>query len=244
MKILLVNDDGIFAEGIKTLSKVLSIYNHNLIVVAPKAEMSSVGHHLSMRTPIRVEEIENYGAKAYAIEGTPVDCVKFAMHHMCVDVDIVISGINRGANVGSDVVYSGTVSAAIEANILGVPSIAVSSVSYDDNDYFNCAEFIAKNLDKLYQAAQPDKVINVNLPDSTKTKIKGIKIAKQGIRDYGDHYVQVGNDFYIKGTPKCYADIKEETDVKYLDAGYITITPLTYSMSDFSSFHKLEEFFK
>lgn len=244
MKILLTNDDGIYAKGIKTLTSTLLNYNHDLTVVAPKNEMSSVGHHLSMRSPIKVEEVKNYGAMAYAIEGTPVDCVKFAVHHMNIDADLIISGINKGANVGSDVVYSGTVSAAIEGNILGIPSIAVSSVSYDDNDYVYCSEFIAKNLKKLYLAAQPDKVINVNLPDSTKTKIKGVKIAKQGIRDYGDHYVKQGDEFYIKGTPKCYANVNEETDVKYLDLGYITITPLTYSMSDISSFKNVEEIFK
>lgn len=244
MKILLVNDDGIFAAGINTLARTLLKYGHDITVVAPRFEMSSVGHHLSMRTPLKMEEIQNYGAKAYAIDGTPVDCVKFAAHYLKIDAEIVISGINKGANVGSDVVYSGTVSAAVEANILGMPSIAVSSVSYDENDYENCAEFIAQNLDKLYEAAKPDRVINVNLPDSNKTQIKGVKVAVQGIRDYGDHYVKVGENYFIKGTPKSYADIDEETDVKFLDMGYITITPLTYSMTDAKSLAAVEEIIK
>lgn len=244
MKILIANDDGIFAEGIKTLAKILAEYQHEIIVAAPKHEMSSVGHHLSMRTPLRYQKIDNYGTEAYAIEGTPVDCVKFAVHYLDIKPDIVISGINKGANAGSDVVYSGTVGAAVEANILGIPSIAVSSVSYDDNDYENCARFVAENLKKLYQAALPDKVINVNLPDSTKTEIKGIKVAGQGIRDYGDHYVRSGDEYFIKGTPKSYAHVDEETDVKYLDLGYITITPLTYCMTDERSLKAVEEIFK
>lgn len=244
MKILLVNDDGIFAAGINVLTRTLLKYGHDITVVAPRFEMSSVGHHLSMRTPLKMEQLKNYGTKAIAVDGTPVDCVKFAVHYLNVDVDLVISGINKGANVGSDVVYSGTVSAAVEANILGLPSVAVSSVSYDEDDYENCAEFIAANLDKLYTAAQPNKVINVNLPNSNVTDIRGVKVAGQGVRDYGDHYVKVGDNYFIKGTPKSYADIPEETDVKFLDMGYITVTPLTFSMTDYESLSATEEIFK
>ena len=178
------------------------------------------------------------------MQGTPVDCIKFAYHQLKLPFDCVISGINKGGNVGSDVVYSGTVAACIEANILGIPSIAVSSTSYDDNDYDFCANFIVENFDKLFKAAQPDKVINVNLPDSTKTQIKGIKVAVQGNRDYGDYYDQDGENYYIKGFPKYYGDKEEETDVKYLDLGYITITPLTFSMVDHSSLQKVEDIFK
>lgn len=193
----------------------------------------------------KVENYADFGFKqAFALEGTPVDCIKFAKHQLKLDFDLVVSGINKGGNVGSDVVYSGTVAACIEANILGFPSIAVSSTSYDDNDYDFCADFIVKNLDKLVLAAQPDKVINVNLPDSTKTQIKGVKVTVQGNRDYGDHYVQEGDNYYIKGYPKYYGDRDEETDVKYLDLGYITITPLTYSMVDFSSMERVEDIFK
>ena len=248
MKILLVNDDSIFAPGIKAMINAITKTQHEILVVAPKYEMSSVGHHMSLRDPVRVQKIDDYACfgikNAFALEGTPVDCIKFAKYQLKLDFDLVVSGINKGGNVGSDVVYSGTVAACIEANILGIPSIAVSSTSYDDNDYDFCADFIVKNLDKLVLAAQPDKVINVNLPDSTKTEIKGIKIAVQGNRDYGDHYVQEGENFYIKGYPKYYGDIDEETDVKYLDLGYITITPLTFSMVDHTSLKKVEDIFK
>jgi len=248
MKILLVNDDGVFAPGLQAMIKAISKTQHEIMVIAPRYEMSSVGHHMSLRDAVRVQKIENYSdfgiKQAFALEGTPVDCIKFAKHQLKLDFDLVVSGINKGGNVGSDVVYSGTVAACIEANILGIPSIAVSSTSYDDNDYDFCADFIIKHLDKLVLASQPDKVINVNLPDSTKTKIKGVKVAIQGNRDYGDHYVQEGDNYYIKGYPKYYGDRDEETDVKYLDLGYITITPLTYSMVDFSSMEKVEDIFK
>ena len=248
MKILLVNDDSIFAPGLKAMINAITKTQHEILVVAPKYEMSSVGHHMSLRDPVRVQKIDDYACfgikNAFALEGTLVDCIKFAKYQLKLDFYLVVSGINKGGNVGSDVVYSGTVAACIEANILGIPSIAVSSTSYDDNDYDFCADFIVKNLDKLVLAAQPDKVINVNLPDSTKTEIKGIKIAVQGNRDYGDHYVQEGENFYIKGYPKYYGDIDEETDVKYLDLGYITITPLTFSMVDHTSLKKVEDIFK
>lgn len=248
MKILLVNDDGIFAPGLQTMIKAMSKTEHEIYVIAPKYEMSSVGHHMSLRDPVRLYNIEDYAdlgvKKAYALQGTPVDCIKFAYHQLKLRFDCVISGINKGGNVGSDVVYSGTVAACIEANILGIPSIAVSSTSYDDNDYEFCADFVLKNFEKLYRAAKPDKVINVNCPDSTKTQIKGVKVAIQGNRDYGDYYEQDGENYYIRGFPKYYGDRDEETDVKYLDLGYVTITPLTFSMVDHSSLQKVEDIFK
>ncbi len=243
MKILLVNDDGIKAKGIETLFRRLK-NNFDVSVVAPKFEMSSVGHHLSMRTPVFCEKFPEYGENAFALTGTPVDCVKFAVKQLNFQPDLVISGINKGANVGSDVVYSGTVSAAVEANILGIPSVAVSSASYDDDEYGICADFIFDNLQKLYKAALPDKVINVNVPDSKITKIRGVKVAQQSIRDYGDHYVEIKEGFFVKGTPKSYADHPVESDVKFLDLGYITITPLTYSMTHFESLKSTEELFK
>ena len=200
---------------------------------------------MSLRDPIRLHKIDDFeGIDAFAIEGTPVDCIKFAKHQLKLDFDLVISGINKGGNVGSDIVYSGTVAAAIEANILGIPSIAVSSTSYDDNDYEFCANFVVENFDKLLSAALPDKVININCPDSSKTPIKGIKVVGQGNRDYGDYYEQIGDEFFIKGYPKYYGDRNEETDVKYLDLGYITITPLTFSMVDYSSIKAVEDIFR
>ncbi|MBE5748279.1 MAG: 5'/3'-nucleotidase SurE, partial [Clostridiales bacterium] len=159
MKILLVNDDGVCAPGLQAMIKAISKTQHEIMVIAPRYEMSSVGHHMSLRDAVRVQKIENYSdfgiKQAFALEGTPVDCIKFAKHQLKLDFDLVVSGINKGGNVGSDVVYSGTVAACIEANILGIPSIAVSSTSYDDNDYDFCADFIIKHLDKLVLASQP-----------------------------------------------------------------------------------------
>ena len=189
MKILISNDDGINATGIKCLSEALS-QNNDVYIIAPDRERSAAGHSLTLHTPLRVDEIEaQYGSKrTWVTTGTPGDCVKIGLSAILDESerpDIVISGINHGPNLGADILYSGTVSCAMEGAMLGYPSIAVSlSCLVCHLEHFKTtAEFIAKFLPKIKEINFPQKtVLNINTPALSKDDIAGVAITKLGTR--------------------------------------------------------------
>ena len=171
MKILISNDDGIHADGIAALSKALC-REHEVYIVAPDRERSAAGHSLTLHTPLRVDEIEpRYGSKrSWTTSGTPGDCVKIAINAILAPEekpDIVITGINHGPNLGTDILYSGTVSCAMEGAVMGYPSLAVSlcSMDYGENSFDYTANFVAKFLPKIKQINFPKRtILNINVP--------------------------------------------------------------------------------
>lgn len=247
MRLLLVNDDGIQAEGIKKLAMELE-KEHEVIIVAPDDERSAQSQALTLRKPIVVKEVnlEGINSKAYSVSGTPADCVRIAMAKLLdKPVDIVISGINKGLNVGMDVLYSGTISAAIEANLYEIPSIALSAQWVEGNVNYEIAIKYGKMiLDKMKDELLRNKMlISINTPYLDEDRIKGIKVCKIGGIVYDYYLVEEGE---IKGQSIFTADSRERkepeegTDRFYIAQGYVTITPLQYDLTNFDLIERVE----
>ncbi|WP_017298479.1 5'/3'-nucleotidase SurE [Nodosilinea nodulosa] len=257
MNILVSNDDGIFALGIRTLATALAVAGHQVTVVCPDRERSATGHGLTMHKPIRAEIIESVfrdDILAWSCSGTPADCVKLALGAlMATPPDVVVSGINHGANLGTDVVYSGTVSAAMEGVMEGIPAIAVSLTSFTQGSFAPAADFICDLLadrDRFPLAAP--MLLNINVPAVAAAEIKGAKITRQGIRRYFDQFEKRldprGKTYYwlageaveeledplpSQGWP---VDLQTSlgaipTDMQTIRDRYISITPLQYNLT-------------
>lgn len=244
MRILITNDDGINARGIITLAKEIA-KKHEVIVVAPREQKSASSHSISIHNPIKIRE-ENIDErfKAYSLVGTPADCTQAGLSLLGKDIDLVISGINRGLNCGTDILYSGTVSAAVEGAIYSVPSIAISmEVDWEreDEDYTKAAKWISKVVDIAENNyLRSDVVLNVNVPNIDEEEIKGIKVCKLGKSTYKTDYVLVEENedmiYITKGVRNKISD--DDSDLYYISQGYITLTPLHF---DFTNFKILDE---
>ncbi len=235
-RIVLTNDDGIFAEGICALFRALSV-DYDVVVVAPEAERSAVGHAITLSQPLRVKVVrrgrEFWG---YAVNGTPADCVKLAFYELVKDVQLVVSGINRGANVGINVLYSGTVSAATEAAILGIPSIAVSLDAYRGGDYCFAAYFTYYLIEEVFKwPLEFPFCLNVNIPNLPAHLIKGVKFTRQGTNRLKERFEKRidphGNVYYWQCGEE-FRETDEDTDVVALKSGYISITPLFHDLTN------------
>ena len=190
-RILISNDDGIHAPGIKVLERIAKKLSKDVWVVAPETEQSAAGHSLTIRRPLRVRK---YGAKRFSVDGTPTDAVLLGINTVIKGKkpDLVLSGVNRGANLGEDVTYSGTVAAAMEAVILGIPAFAFSQcVVHGNTPHWNTAEQWAPEVihKALSVAWGPNILINVNFPDCLPDQVTGIEVTRQGKRKIGDQLV-------------------------------------------------------
>lgn len=248
MRILVTNDDGIFAEGIYRLAKYMQC-NGEVLVVAPDSERSATGHAITMRSPLTVKKVKFFDTKieAYSINGTPADCVKMGIEALfkTKKPDIVISGINNEPNLGTDVIYSGTVSAAVESGIMGIPSIAVSMGSYKANQFDDAAQFTSSLLKKIMKGNKPHNiVVNVNYPDKPKDEIKGVKITTLGIRKYDNAFIERkdpwGNVYYwMSGTVR-EMEQDPQSDIIAINEDYISITPIHFDLTNFKHFEELK----
>jgi len=250
MRLLLTNDDGINAKGIYALAKELE-QKHEVIIVAPDNERSACAHSITLTRPLIVREVKLEGlkSKAFSVDGTPADCVKIAINKLLSEkIDMVVSGINKGLNLGTDVLYSGTVSAAIEAAIYKIPSMAISmDVTKDVETYEMAARYASEILHKAQvNNIKNDIVLNVNIPLLQENEIKGIKVCKIGSRLYNNCYLEtIGENnethYEIKGEVK---DIHEEnSDTIYFKEGYVTVTPLHYDLTNFKILNDVSEWF-
>lgn len=238
MKILLVNDDGIEAKGLRALASALAP-RHEVVVCAPDDQRSCTSHAVTMHKELVLREAEGYPCRAFCLSGTPADCVKFGLLTVAKGADLVVSGINDTTNMGTDVQYSGTVGAAIEATVSGVKGIAVS-IDVVDDDYEYIAAFVRDNLSVLADMCDVDRVISINCNSSKREDIKGIKVASVGVRRYDDYYEEVSPSHYLlKGT---IVDVTtdEETDVKLAKQGYLCITPIKVRLTDIEGMESVE----
>ena len=253
MKLLLSNDDGIFALGIKSLANGLAEAGHEVTVVCPDRERSATGHGLTLHKPIRAEIIDSIfhpEIKAWACSGTPSDCVKLAIGALLDHPpDMVLSGINHGSNLGTDVLYSGTVSAAMEGTIEGVPSIAFSLASFTSHEFRAAVDFARMLLDQLDLGSLPKPMLlNVNVPAIAPEEIAGVTLARQGIRRYCDLFEKRidprGKTYYwlagellqdAEETESNFGRHTWPTDVRAIQKNYITVTPLQYNLTDIPS---------
>lgn len=239
-RILISNDDGINSEGIHQLHDILKKLGE-VYIVAPDRDQSAVSHSLSLFRPLRLDRISEY---VYSVDGTPTDCVNLAINGILRDKkpDLVVSGINKGENLGDDITYSGTVSAAMEGTLLGIPSIAISLAGRGEFNFDNAlehAELIAKYV--LENGLPTDTLLNVNIPGIPKDQHRGIMITKQGKRLYDEPIVEKvdprGRKYYwIGGDELGFVHI-DKSDIVAVREGYISVTPISL---DFTNHNYLE----
>jgi 5'-nucleotidase len=237
LKILLTNDDGIYAQGLGALYRELS-GDFELVVVAPESEMSAVGHAITLDSPLRVRDVYKNGSFfGYGVSGTPADCVKIAVEELLeIPPDLIISGINLGANVGVNVLYSGTVSAATEGAFLGIRSAAISLDTLKAPDFGFAARFSREIIGFIIENdLRKGTALNVNIPAIPEDKIKGISFTRQGIRRQKERFESRidprGNAYYWLSAEIPVEDEAVDSDIRTLRGQRITITPITYDLT-------------
>lgn len=245
--VVVSNDDGIESEGIshliKALSQVADVY-----VCAPEGERSASGHSITVRDSIVMEEVEVPNAKgAMRFSGTPADCVKMGIRFLRekgIHIDMVFSGINHGGNLGTDTLYSGTVAAAIEGVLCGVPGIAVSVDSHRPQ-YFDTACKLALELFEKVKAGIPEGIaLNLNVPNLPADKINGLKFARLGMRQYIEQFEETVNqkgqtEYWYRGLPVIYNCDEVFNDVTAMQQSYATLTPLKFDLTDENYLQKI-----
>lgn len=237
-QILITNDDGIQDQGLEALVEIMSTYGQ-VYVVAPAINMSATSHGMTLDRPLKAKNLKlPHVELAISLDGTPADCVKYATTFLNLKPNLVISGINNEANVGTDILYSGTVSAAIEANLLGYPAMAVSTAA---PDYESVKDYLPTILKKWFsQSLDPKITLNLNFP--VVRKPKGIEITTVGVSTYEHVYTEENGGHRLSGV---FIDLEqpEETDVKTLLRGYISLSPLKVQLEDKEKMAELKKWF-
>ncbi len=248
MRILLTNDDGIHARGLEALYCELKDIAE-VKIVAPEVEQSAVGHAITIYNPLRVTEVfKQEDFFGYGINGTPADCVKLGANVIFSQPpDLVVSGINLGMNAGDCIIYSGTVSAATEAVILGIPAIAVSLASYDAKaDFSYAASFIKKLAEQVYKnGLPPETLLNVNVPAVSPEDIDGVCITRQGRFTFKDVFVKrhdpKGRTYYWLENEDIKVDPGSDYDLNVIKQNKISITPIKYDLTDYNYLENLKK---
>ncbi len=237
---MVTNDDGVHSPGIVALAESLSSLGR-VIVVAPDRERSAAGHSLTLHHPLRAEQIR---PDVFAVDGTPTDCVNLGVHGLLDRrPDLVVSGINRGGNLGDDITYSGTVAAAMEATLMGVPAFAVSldARSFLPHQFAPAARYAARLARKIVaEGIPPDTFLNVNVPERAPL---GVRLTRQGKRRYGDVVVEKvdprGRKYYWIGVGELGFEDSAGTDFHAVHNGFISVTPLHLDLTNYRSFEAL-----
>ncbi|WP_095012909.1 5'/3'-nucleotidase SurE [Tsuneonella mangrovi] len=252
MRILLTNDDGINAPGLTVLEEIARAISDDIWICAPSEEQSGAGHSLTLTRPVRLRK---HGERRFSVSGTPTDSVTLGLRKVMDGApDVILSGVNRGANLGDDITYSGTVSAAIEGALAGIRSIALSQVysteGMADSVPFDAARAWGKRvLAPLLEVPLPKRtLVNVNFPALHPDKVKGIRVVRQGFHDYSRGSVVEGRDprgypYYWFGLEAMEHTLDHGTDLEAIDDGYIAVTPLQLDLTHHSSLGALAERF-
>lgn len=252
MKILVANDDGVYAPGIKTLAATLKTIAE-IDVVAPDRNRSGASNSLTLDRPLRMQCLDN---GYYSVEGTPTDCVHLALTGLLDEApDMVVSGVNAGSNLGDDILYSGTVAAAIEGRFLGLPAIAVSLVGNHGNgsqnghssmfQHFDTGAEVAKQLVMRLQVdpLPAQTILNVNVPDLPLSEIRGFSVCRLGQRHKAEAVIKEldprGHEIFWFGPAGPESDAGPGTDFYAVSQGYVSITPLTLDLTNFKAFEQL-----
>jgi len=255
-RLLIGNDDGIFAPGVRALADAMAAAGYEVTVVCPDRERSATGHSLTMHEPIRATRIEGIfhpDVTAWSCSGTPSDCIKLALGALLDRFpDFVLAGINQGSNTGTDILYSGTVSAAMEGTIEGIPSIAFSLAHYTSKEFDAAAQFAVRLMGKLVGQSLPESfLLNVNVPGVPADDIAGVKLARQGIRRYSDAFQERidprGKTYYwLAGEVLTDVDDGRDTDelhtdVWAIDRNYISLTPLRFELTSYAEVRQMRD---
>ncbi|MEI6730434.1 MAG: 5'/3'-nucleotidase SurE [Pseudomonadota bacterium] len=251
LRILVTNDDGIYAPGIKIIEKIAKTLSDDVWVVAPEVEQSGAGHSLTINKPIRYRKVS---PKRFCVSGTPTDCVLMAVGEIVKGrkIDLVLSGVNRGQNVAEDITHSGTVAGALEGTLCGIPSIALSQALDFSNPNpkvnWQTAETHAPGVIKKLLAGkwQKDTIFNLNFPDCHADKVKGIKVVASGKRDIPKQLVSVqdpdGRQYYwLHWSDDLIDQTRLDSDIRWLLEDYITITPISLDLSNYAMIKALKD---
>ena len=242
--ILVSNDDGVQSEGIVALAEAMESIG-TVYIVAPDRERSASSHSLTLTNPLRVEKL---GPRTYSVDGTPTDCVNLGVNGILKGKKIaaLVSGINKGANLGDDITYSGTVAAAMEGTILGIPSIALSVVTRSKFRFDVASQFAVTAVQKVWENKMPDDILlNINVPNLPQEKISGVRITRMGKRLYGDIIVEKkdprGRKYYWIGGDYLSTEEAPGSDLEAIEDSYISITPLHLDMTNYSALRTLRK---
>ena len=247
--ILVTNDDGIHSPGLIALSRAMKELG-NVYIIAPDRERSAVSHSLTLHRPLKAEKLSE---DVFSIDGTPTDCVILAISKLLPERPaLVASGINRGGNLGGDISYSGTVSGAIEGAILGIPSFAISLVTGDEPQpiHFETASAFATRIGRsiLEKSLPPDTLLNINVPNTDKSKILGIRFTRQGKIVYNNAIQEIhdprGKRHYWLGGSQFHVEREEDTDVQAVSDSYISITPIHLDLTNYEALNFLRANFQ
>ncbi|HCA75001.1 MAG: 5'/3'-nucleotidase SurE [Pseudomonadota bacterium] len=243
MKILLSNDDSVFAKGIATMYAALA-KQHDVTVIAPDRNCSGASNALSLHQPLRIQKMDS---GFFAVNGTPSDCVHLGVNSFLEeDPELVVSGINHGANLGDDVIYSGTVAAATEGRYMGLPAIAVSLCNYDGGHFETAARVVVEVIEKLITHPLPaNQILNINVPDLPYEELAGVKVTRQGRRHRAESMVKAkdafGRPIYWYGPAGAEQDAGPGTDFHAIAHGYCSVTPLSVDMTARDSIAEMEK---
>ncbi len=240
--ILVTNDDGVYSPGIQILAKRLRNLDE-VVIVAPDRERSAAGHSMTLHRPLLIEEVKQ---SVYSVNGTPTDCVNIAVKGLLKETPrLVVSGINKGPNLGDDVTYSGTVAGAIEARLLGIPSFAISLVAREDFRFAEAAEVALRAAGMIFEQGMTEgTLLNINVPNLPLPEIRGTQITRLGKRIYHQMTVERvdprGKKYYWIGGGEPDWEREQGTDFDAVDRGMVSITPLHLDLTDYSVFDKLK----
>jgi 5'-nucleotidase len=247
--ILVVNDDGIFAPGIRALIEVVQEIGE-VVIVAPDSPQSAKGHALTISDPIRLNhDKKNFPhLQAFSCSGTPVDCVKLAKHVVLKgrQIDLCVSGVNHGSNAAVNILYSGTMSAAMEASIEGIPSVGFSLLDFSfDADFEPCKPFIKQICEVMLRNALKTKLLNVNIPKLPFAEIKGVKVCRQAnarwIEEFLENQDPFGRPYYwLTGKFVNLEEGATDTDVWALDNGYVSVVPSYHDLTDYKGLEEIK----
>ncbi len=245
--ILICNDDGIYAPGIMALHEAIREIGE-VSVIAPDTEQSAVGHAITLSDPIKIKSVRrNAHFEGYAVDGTPADCIKLAVTVLLArPPDLIISGINLGLNAGISVIYSGTVSAATEGAILGIPSMAISLATFKKPHWATAAHVAQRLTQEIVSRGLPaDTLLNVNVPNRPLNKLKGIAVTRMGRSRFAEIFHKRTNPrgdtyYWMDGELKITGD-RAGTDIQALDEGLVSLTPIWFDLTHTAALPKLRE---
>jgi 5'-nucleotidase len=245
--ILVTNDDGTSAPGLKALTEVVQQYGE-VIVVAPDSPQSGQGHAVTLNTPIRYHEVNGFGdVHAYACSGTPVDCVKLAKHVILHgrQIDLCVSGINHGSNASINIIYSGTMSAAMEASVEGISSIGFSLLDFSFTADFSAAKYFANRIiaQVLEHGMAPASLLNVNIPALPADQIHGIRVCRQAVGRWVEEFAEGvdprGEKYYWLTGKFIVEDTGEDHDIRALDDHYVSVVPSIHDLTNYAALDDL-----
>jgi 5'-nucleotidase len=249
LNILISNDDGIYSQGLYELAKRISVLG-KVTVVAPDKEQSAIGHAITMHQPLRCRKIKlhDLDIDAWWVNGTPADCVKLGVETiLSVKPDLIISGINDGENLGTDIIYSGTVSAAIEGSMFNIPSIALSYARHCGADFSAPAEIAVQVIQQVLDHKEKDNMLlNINIPETEGIEfLKGVKVTRLGVKKYRNNFEERkdprGNSYYWLAGELIQDEIGEDTDIYAVRNGYVSITPIHIDLSGYEDIKKIRD---